>query len=227
VDFGGLTQEFKQDLLERENAKFVTERRAWQESNSRLEERIEKLQLELVDNLETEKEQDIQRQVDFANLKQEFKQALLERENAARQQRQPPPSSHLHADASPNRTPLMERAKLSFGTSSSSRNRNNDSEYHAQEHFVDKVNDFGKLVHTAAKETAERVVSEAEQWSAHAKHNQSMHHDHAGAANHTEKHTNFRTVATTLVSSVALASLATVVVYKATTYIAGWGEEQD
>lgn len=249
-------------------AMFTMERRA----RSRLEKRIEQLQVELLHKMEHEKIQDMQRQVEFATLKKEFKQALMEREKSNAQaqhfilqpQAQPRPLPTVELPIADNadkkncgigsehqidscwiqaEAKLGECAQETRNAFRSKLQTLGRSLWNAQETIVEKVNDFGKSVHKAAKETAERVVVEMKttdwaaqggkrnqtflQTSAHMHFSHPFFHSHLSkSVNATERTTNFRNVATSFVSSVALAGVATVLVDKAATYIAALSDEQ-
>mmetsp|Transcript_14744 Transcript_14744/g.40732 ORF Transcript_14744/g.40732 Transcript_14744/m.40732 type:complete len:511 (-) Transcript_14744:102-1634(-) len=270
-----------------------SQRQKFEASNSLLEERIQQLQVELLTKMEQEKAEDMQRQAEFAVLKEEFKQALQEREKISLQAQEQMPAQEpgVVPDVVPvAQEPARERfnasykkLKFSFGSFSSSSHIKNDSQYHfdncwvqaeaklgecaqetrnafrsklqtlgrslwhVQEHLVDKVNgiggkvnDFGRKIQTVAKETAERVVVEmtTADWSVGHKQNLSyssplhprhyeQHASQTAYSVNTTKSTNFRSLATSLVSSVAFASLATVVADKAATYISGLADERD
>ncbi|KAL7579830.1 hypothetical protein ACA910_004844 [Epithemia clementina (nom. ined.)] len=231
---------------------FIIERRAWQASSRRLEERIEQLQLELLRKLDSEKHESIQRNLDFEYLRQEFKEALQNRKSAENEHERKSHDSDCHS--SPNRR--FPSTSFFSETSTDEKEENNvlfencwiqaeaklgecalearnafkskfqtfgRSLWHAQEQVVERVNDFGKRIHTAAKEAAERVVMEAEQYSKNSSDNNSDE-----SKNYKQgTSTNYQTVATTLVSSVALASLAAVVADQASAYIASFGGSQD
>ena len=214
---------------------FALERQAWKASSIRLEERIERLQLELVEKLESEKKHNIQRQLEFADLKEEFKEAFQTGESKPAGK-----SSHRWSKTGANdlnfdshssldgneggdihfencwiqaEAKLGEcarEAKNAFRSKFRSLGR---SLWNMQEQVVDRVNDISKRIHTAAKEAAESVVLEGEQ---------KVSND----VNQTA-HRSFRSITTTLVSSVAFASLAAVVADKAATFISQVGDDQD
>ena len=223
---------------------FVVERRAWQASSRRLEERIEQLQLELIRKLDSEK----QHMLEFADLKQELKQVFQNREainptlqGEAKQDPKPPRAPHescppqldwdidsgdeeenlhfencwIQAEAK-----LGECAREAKNAVRSKFQTLGHSLWNVQEHVFEKVTDFGKRVQTVAKEAAERVVREAEQLENESKYEKSKDHNETAL-------TNFRSITTTLVSGVAFASLAGLVVDQASEYIAGLGEDSN
>lgn len=219
----------------------VMERRAWEASSRRLEERIEQLQLELLLKFDAERERTLNMAV--TGLEQEFKKAIQVQGSIDHMRQEPKPEppcasstnyfwNSFIPDESSNtndRNVHFEncwiQAESKLGECAHEARKAFRSKFQilgrslwqVQEKVVGKVNDFGKRIHTAAKEAAERVVVEAEQWS----NNTAAASNDGGSP---KRKANFQGIATTLVSSVALASLAGFVADQASAYFAAGNE---